>query len=63
MRSKTTLLRLVRTLMIISNIDLNSEGLTDGSRIVAEDWNDWNKSAISLEMAKLFRKSTCVDFM
>jgi hypothetical protein len=44
--------------MMITSFEQKREGFAAGSRIIADDWNDWNSPAMSREMAKLFRKST-----
>jgi hypothetical protein len=43
---------------MITNLEQNNEGFADGSRIVADDWKDWNKPAISRDIAKLFLNRT-----
>jgi hypothetical protein len=47
--------------MMITSFEQNSEGFAEGSRIVADDWKDWNSPAMSREIAKLFRNKTCVS--
>lgn len=43
---------------MITKVDWNREGLAEGSSITEDAWKDWNKSAISRDNAKLFRKRT-----
>ena len=53
----------LRTLIMMTRRDLNSDGLAEGSRTMADDWKDWNKPLMSLENAKLLRKRTYVSVM
>jgi hypothetical protein len=46
------------TLMIIISLDWKRVGFAAGSSTVDEDWNDWNRPAISRDKAKLFLKRT-----
>ncbi len=46
--------------MMMTKVDLKSEGLVAGSRTVEDDWNDWNKPVISRDSAKLLRNNTLV---
>lgn len=46
------------TLTIMTSVDLKSVGFAAGSSIMADDWKDWNKPVMSLDIAKLFRNST-----
>lgn len=48
--------------MMITSVDWKRDGLAAGSRIVDDDWNDWNSPVMSLDNAKLFLKRTwCGD--
>lgn len=42
----------------MTRVDWKSEGLAAGSRMVDEDWKDWNNPVMSRDKAKLFRKRT-----
>ena len=45
-------------MIIMTRVERKSVGLAAGSKTVDDDWNDWNKPAISLDRAKLLRKRT-----
>lgn len=50
-------------MIIMTRVERKSVGLAAGSKTVDDDWNDWNKPAISLDRAKLLRKRTCVTLV
>jgi ABC-type cobalamin transport system ATPase subunit len=49
------------TLMMMTRVDWNRDGLAAGSRMTEDAWNDWKRSAMSRDRAKLFLKRTLWD--